>query len=97
MNEIFKKVNKKRIALDDKWSLEPDQFKGLVLVLEEPRTRIKKDTEIEEIYTFVDKWYHLKLSQALENYLKQTTLKASSIEELKEIVLRVEKTIENLK
>ncbi len=97
MNDIFKQMKTKKITLDDRWHLEPDQFKGLVLVLEEPRTRVKKDTQEEETYTFVDKWYHLKLSQTLENYLKQTTLKATSIEELKEIVLRVEGAIEKFK
>ncbi len=96
-NEIFKRMKTKKIILCDKYHLAPDQFKGLVLVLEEPRVRVKKDTEIEETYTFVDKWYHLTLSQTLENYLKQTTLKATSIEELKEIVLRVENVIETIK
>jgi len=97
MNEIFKRMKTKKIPLCEKYYLSPDQFKGLVLVLEEPRVRIKKDTEEEETYTFVDKWYHLTLSQTLENYLKQTALKATSIEDLRDIVLRVEKTIEKIK
>lgn len=97
MNEVFKKRKTDKIILDDKFHLVSDTFKGIVLVFEEERTRTKKDTQETEKYTFVDKWYHLKLSQVLENYLKQTTLKATSIEELKEIVLRVEKAIEKFK
>jgi hypothetical protein len=97
MNEILKRMKTNKIVLDDRFSLVSDTFKGLVLVLEEPRTRIKKDTGEEEDYIFVDKWYHLTLSQTLENYLKQVTLKATSIEELKDIVLRVAQTISKLK
>ncbi len=94
MNEIFKKAKTDKIVLSDGFHLISDTFRGIVLVFEEERTRKKKDTGEEEIYTFVDKWYHLKLSQVLENYLKQTTIKATSIEELRDIVLRVEEKIE---
>ena len=105
MNEIFKKMKTDKIVLDDKFHLISDTFKGIVLVFEEPRKRNKTEvkngkkvkTGEKEDYLFVDKWYHLTLSQTLENYLKQTTIKATSIEELKEIVLRVEAAIEKLK
>lgn len=92
-----------RIILDEKYTLQPDGYHGLVLVFEEERTRkkldakTKKETGETEEYIFQDKWYHPRLSQSLSKYLHLTTLEAKSIEELKDIVLRVEDKINNIK
>jgi hypothetical protein len=94
MNKIFTEKNTDKIVLDEKYSLQPDGFKGLVLVFEEPRIRVKKD-KTEEEYLFQDQWYHAKLSQTLSKYLMLTTNEAKSIEELRDIVLRVEQTIKD--
>ena len=103
MNEVFKKLNSERIELDKRYSLEPDGFRGLVLVLEEERVREKVDAKTKkktgetEEYIFTDKWYHPKLSQSLSKYLQLTTSEAKSIEELRDIVLRVEDKINKIK
>lgn len=103
MNEVFKKMNSERIELDEKYSLEPDGYRGLVLIFEEKRVRekidvkTKKKTGETEEYIFTDKWYHPKLSQSLSKYLQLSTSEAKSIEELRDIVLRVENKIANLK
>jgi len=100
MNEVFKQT--KKIVLDDNYYLEPDQFKGIVLVFNEQRQRekvIKENgkkvkTGAFENYTFEDRWYYPKLSMVLNKYLSLKQVDAKSIEELNKIVLRVEKTIE---
>ena len=103
MNDIFKNMNSKKIILDDKYFLQPDGYHGLVLVFEEERTRkkldpkTKKETGETEEYIFTDKWYHPKLSQSLSKYLQLTTSEAKSIEELRDVVLRVEDKINSLK
>jgi hypothetical protein len=83
------------IRLDDKYHLEPDQFKGLVLVFREERERIKKD-ETVETYMFEDRWYHPKLSQSLSRYLMLTQNDSKTLEELLERVTRVENLINKL-
>ena len=103
MNEIFTKLNSERIELDKRYSLESDAFRGLVLVLEEKRVREKVDAKTKkktgetEEYIFTDKWYHPKLSQSLSKYLQLTASEAKSIEELRDIVLRVEDKINQIK
>ncbi len=103
MNEVFKKLNSKRIELDKRYSLEPDGYHGLVLVFKEKRVREKVDAKTKkktgetEEYIFTDKWYHPKLSQSLSKYLQLSTLEAKSIGELRDIVLRVEDKINSLK
>lgn len=103
MNEVFSKMKSERIELDEKYSLEPDGYRGLVLVFEEKRVREKIDTKTKkktgetEEYIFTDKWYHPKLSQSLSKYLQLSTSEVKSIEELKTIVLRVEDKINNIK
>ena len=103
MNDIFKNMNSKKIILDDKYFLEPDGYHGLVLVFEEERTRkkldpkTKKETGETEDYIFSDKWYFPRTSQSLSKYLQLTTSEAKSIEELRDIVLRVEDKINKIK
>ena len=103
MNEVFKKLNSERIELDKRYSLEPDGFRGLVLVLEEKRVREKVDAKTKkktgetEEYIYTDKWYHPKLSQSLSKYLQLTASEAKSIGELRDVVLRVENKIASIK
>mgnify|MGYP003404039578 CR=1 FL=1 len=95
MNEIFKAKGMDKIVLCENYYLEPDNFKGLVLVFHEQRTKTKKD-DTTESYLFEDRFYYPKLSQTLDKYLILKQTKAKDIEDLKDIVLRVEQTIKNL-
>lgn len=83
------------IKLDNNYHLEPDQFKGLVLVFHEERERTKKDNSTQT-YTFEDRWYYPKLSQVMSKYLMLTQNESKTIEDLLERVTRVEKLIETL-
>jgi len=101
MNQIFEKKKTNVIILDDNYFLSPDQFKGLVLTKEETKTRKKlnedrKPTGETESYTDKKEWFYPKLSQTLNKYLELKTCEAKSVEELKEIVLRIETTISKL-
>jgi hypothetical protein len=91
MNKTFK--NKKRIELDENYFLTPDGYNGLVLNFEEKRTKLNKEKESIE-FVFSDKWYYPKLSMTLDKYLQLKAKECKSISDLKDIVLKVEKTIE---
>ena len=93
MNKVL--TDSKKIVLDDRYYLEPDQFKGIVLVFHEQRERVKKDKS-KEVYTFEDRWYYPKLSQVMSKYLTLTQSDSSSIEELIKATDRVETLIEKL-
>jgi hypothetical protein len=93
MNKVFTDSN--RIVLDDRYYLEPDGFKGIVLVFHEERERTKKDGS-SQTYTFKDRWYYPKLSQVMSKYLTLTQSESRSIEELIEATVRTEKLIEKL-
>ena len=97
MNELFKKANTKRFELDQNYFLESDGYHGLTLVFEEPRTRKKKDGSGEEEYIYIDKWYLPKISMVLNKYLELKTKNTKSIEELRDVVLRVEEKIDSIK
>lgn len=97
MNELFKKANTKRFELDENYFLESDGYHGLTLVFEEPRTRKKKDGSGEEEYIYIDKWYLPKISMVLNKYLELKTKNTKSIEELRDVVLRVEEKIDSIK
>ncbi len=98
MNNTFK--NTKRIELDDKFSLTPDGDNGLVLTQEVLKIRKKIDKESKkptgevEEYLGTERWWFPKLSQSINKYIQLTTNEAESIIELKEILLRIENTIE---
>lgn len=98
MNNIFKKSD--RIELDSEFYLVPDSYRGIVLIKEGVKTRkkidktTKKPTGEEEKYIDTEKFYYPKLSQIIKRYLDLKTCEAKSVEELKDIVLRVEKLIE---
>jgi hypothetical protein len=53
----------------------------------------KPNGETEE-YLGTERWYFPKLSQSINKYIQLTTNEAESVTELKEILLRIEKTIE---
>ena len=91
MNEIFRTTNE--IILDENYSLKPDQFKGMILVFKEIRDKQKKDNTIES-YQFEDRWYYPKLSMVLNKYLTLKQCESKTLEDLKEITLRVEQTIQ---
>ena len=96
MNEIFKKLNSERIELTDGYVLLPDSFNGIVLQRETEKTRKKKD-KTEEKYTHIETIYQPTISKALTRYLQLTASEAKSIEELRDIVLRVEDKINQIK
>lgn len=97
MNNVFKKSD--RIELDSEFCLVPDGFRGIVLLRETIKTRkkidktTKKPTGEEEEYVDTEKFYHPKLSQTITKYLELKSCDAKSIEELRDIVLRVETLI----
>ena len=94
MNVTFEKS--KRIELDENYFLTPDGYNGLVLNFEEKRTKTNKNDELVE-FIFKDKWYYPKLSMTLDKYLQLKGKECKSISDLKDIVLRVEKTISEIK
>ena len=97
MHNIFKKMKAERIELTDGYHLETDGFKGLTLVFEENRLKKNKKSGKEEPYLFRDMWYFPTLSQVFSKYLMVTTNEAKSLEDLKEILERVEDKIDNMK
>ena len=97
MNELFKKANTKKFELDENYFLESDGYHGLTLVFEEPRKRTKKDGSGEEEYLYLDKWYLPKISMVLNKYLELKTKNTKSIEELRDVVLRIEEKIDSIK
>jgi hypothetical protein len=94
MNTVFTKSQ--NIILDNNYSLEPDQFQGLVLTFSEERIRTKKD-KTEEKFLFQDFYYYPKLSQTLRKYLSLKQMEAGDLDELLDKVTEVEKTIEQFK
>src|SRR5690348_3480856 len=97
MNETFKKLKSKKIELDDTFYLLPDGFKGLVLQREVEKTRKKKDSGEKETYLDSEQWYFPTISQTLNHYLKLKSVDAQSVENLRDIVLRVEDKINKIK
>lgn len=98
MNKLFEQHKTQRIDLCEEYFLSPDNFRGLVLTKEVTKTRKKlgedrKPTGETEDYTDTQQWFFPKLSQTLSKYLELKTCEANSVEELKEIVLKVEKQI----
>lgn len=92
MNKLFKKD--RIIKLDEFYTLESDSFNGVVLIFSEPRKKKKKDSEIEEDYIFIDKWYYTRVNDALNKYAE---LSMSDFSNLKELSDKVTKTFETIK
>jgi hypothetical protein len=94
MNKVFQKTQ--LIELCEEFFLVPDGFKGLVLTKEVIKTRKKLDKETRkptgetETYNDIEQWFFPKLSQTLNKYLQLKTCEANSVQELLEVVLRVE-------
>ena len=102
MHEIFTKMKSKKIQLDSEFWLMPDPYKGLILQREVEKSRKKIDKETkkptgEEIYTKIEQHFFPRLSQTLNKYLELKSTEASSIEELKDLVLKVEEKINLIK
>lgn len=103
MNEVFKKTKTEKIELTDGFFLLPDGFKGIVLQRETEKTRKKIDKETkkptgeEEKYTNLEQWYFPNLSKTLSRYLELKSTEAKSIEDLRDIVLRVEEKINSIR
>ena len=99
MNEVFKKMKSKKIQLDSEFWLMPDPYKGLILQREVEKLRKKIDKETkkptgeEETHTQIEQHFFPRLSQTLNKYLELKSTEASSIEELKDLVLKVEEKI----
>ena len=99
MHEVFKKMKSKKIQLDSEFWLMPDPYKGLILQREVEKVRKKIDKETkkptgeEETYTQIKQHFFTRLSQTLNKYLELKSTEASSIEELKDLVLKVEEKI----
>ena len=98
MNEVFTKMKSKKIQLDSEFWLMPDPYKGLILQREVEKSRKKIDKETkkpteEETYTQIEQHFFPRLSQTLNKYLELKSTEASSIEELKDLVLKVEEKI----
>ena len=100
MNSVFKNAGTRRINLDEKFYLAPNDNYGLMLTQEVVKIRKKVDKETKkpngetEEYLGTEKYYFPRLSQSINKYIQLTSNEATSIEELKEILLRIEKTIE---
>ena len=96
MHPLFKKTKNVRISLDNDFYITPDPYNGLILcrkVLKE-----KKDKEGKTVfYNDVTKKYFPRMSQTLNEYLKNKVGEAETIEEVKDILLRVESKINGIK
>jgi hypothetical protein len=97
MNDLFKKAKTDRFQLDENYFLESDSFHGLTLVFEETRMKKKKDGSGEEEFLYTDKWYYPRISMVLHKYLELVTKETKSVEELKDVIIRVEKKIDSIK
>ena len=78
------------ILLDNNFRLEPDD-NNWVLKYEKKTDRF---TAKGEPITIKDRWYLSTLSQALKVYVSEATKVATNVEELREILTRIEKRLE---
>jgi hypothetical protein len=96
MHPLFKKTKTVKILLDNEFYITPDHYNGLILCKEVLKE--KKDKEGKTVFhNDVTKKYFPKMSQTLNEYLKNKIGEAENIEEMKDILLRVEIKIEKLK
>ena len=96
MNEVFTKMNSERIELTDNFFLLPDGFNGIILQRETEKIRRKKN-ETEEKYIHTETIFQPTISKTLTRYLQLTASEAKTVEELRDIVLRVENKINQIK
>ena len=96
MHPLFKKTKNVRISLDSEFYITPDPYNGLILCREVLKE--KKDKEGKTVfYNDVTKKYFPIMSQTLNEYLKNKVGEAETIEEVKDILLRVESKINGIK
>ena len=96
MHPLFKKTKKVKILLDKDFYITPDPYNGLILCKEVLKE--KKDKEGKTVfYNDVTKKYFPKMSQTLNEYLKNKVGESETIEEIKDILFRVEIKIDELK
>lgn len=96
MNDLFLTQKKQRVELTDGFYLVPDGNYGLILQREVEKTRVKKD-KTEETFLDKEQYFYPRTSQALTKYLNQTLSDSKSLEDIKNILERVEKTINEIK
>jgi hypothetical protein len=94
MNNLTKKG---AIKLDENYSLESDGGNGISLVFSELRKRLNKKTDIEEDFTFIDRWYFLTAGQAIENYVKLRQNGSKTLDEVVENTRIILKMVEEFK
>ena len=96
MHPLFKKTKNVRISLDSEFYITPDPYNGLILCREVLKE--KKDKEGKTVfYNDVTKKYFPIMSQTLNEYLKNKVGEAETIEEVKDILLRLEIKINGIK
>ena len=96
MHPLFKKTKNVRILLDNEFYITPDPYNGLILCREVLKE--KKDKEGKTVfYNDVTKKYFPRMSQTLNEYSKNKVGEAENIEEIKDILLRVESKINGIK
>lgn len=90
------------IVIDQNYSLKNDGFRGCTLIFQEERERRKLDKdkkETGETYKFIfkDSWYYPRMSDCLEEYLKQTGSKVNSIQECIDLLKEKNTILEQVK
>lgn len=87
------------IKIDKNYSIEPDGFKGVVLIHEYSKEVKKKDGKVVT-QDFSDKWYYPSPDQALRKWMELTSAEVNleSVENfLKDISEKLDKVYEGFK
>lgn len=80
MNKVFTKT--KKIKLDEFWYLVPDSDRGLMLVFNEIRERVKKGTKEKEDFLYEEKRFYPRVAQALHRYIETTQNNSETLQEI---------------
>ena len=96
MNDLFKTQKKNRVELTDGFFLTPDDNYGLILQRDVEKTRVKKD-KTEETFLGKEQYFYPRTSQALTKYMNEALSEVKSLEDIKNTLERVEKTINEIK
>lgn len=86
----------KKIKIDNKFYILVEAPGICTLVMEEERTREKKDGTKEQ-YIFKDRWYLSNVENCLKRYLSLSLEDTSDVKEVLAEIKRVEQTITELK
>ena len=96
MHPLLKKTKNVKFLLDNEFYITPDPYNGLILCREVLKE--KKDKEGKTVfYNDITKKYFPRMSQTLNEYLKNKVGNAETIEEVKDILFRVESKINGIK